>query len=107
LGIEALSRGATSALFVEENREACRTIQSNLRTTRLEQDAEVFEGRVEDALGWLARQKRRFDLIFADPPYAGLAPGRVGWLTFLISCAQVGHVLAEDGRLLIEHSKKE
>ncbi|MBV9463713.1 MAG: 16S rRNA (guanine(966)-N(2))-methyltransferase RsmD [Verrucomicrobiae bacterium] len=107
LGIEALSRGAASALFVESNRDAARTLRENLRTTRLEANAEIFESRVEDELGRLARQGRSFDLIFADPPYAGEAPGKMGWMPYLLGSDALHSILVETGRLLVEHSKKE
>lgn len=67
LGIEALSRGAVSAVFVDRDREAVKIVKDNLRTCGL--DAAV---RQEDALGFL-RRGERFDVIFVDPPYdAGL-----------------------------------
>ncbi len=67
LGIEALSRGAAAAVFVDKDREAVRIVKENLKTCGLR--AEV---RQEDALSAL-RRNERFDLIFVDPPYdAGL-----------------------------------
>ncbi len=66
-GIEALSRGAQSAVFCDKSREAVSVIRKNLAACRLE--AEVLEG---EALSCLARLKgRQFDLIFLDPPYDG------------------------------------
>jgi 16S rRNA (guanine966-N2)-methyltransferase len=65
LGIEALSRGAASAVFVEQEREAVDCIRANLRHCRLE-GGEVRQG---DALAYLAQEGEPFDLIFADPPY--------------------------------------
>ena len=67
LGIEALSRGATRAVFVDEREDACRLIKENLRRTRLEQDAQVVRS---DYLSYLDRCGERFDIIFLDPPYA-------------------------------------
>jgi 16S rRNA (guanine966-N2)-methyltransferase len=65
MGLEALSRGAASAVFVESDREVCRTIQRNLAKLGL-QDAEVV---CRDVLRFLAAERRRFDLILVDPPY--------------------------------------
>ena len=67
LGIEALSRGAKSAVFVDAATTACSLIRENLKRTRLQQ-----EGRVEccDYLSYLNRCTERFDIIFLDPPYA-------------------------------------
>lgn len=66
LGLEALSRGARSCTFVDESRAAERAIAENLRLTGLE-GGRVVRGEVH---GWLRRDRERFDLIFADPPYA-------------------------------------
>ena len=67
LGIEALSRGAKSAVFVDEREDACRLIKENLRRTRMEQDAQVVRG---DYLDYLRRCRDKFGIIFLDPPYA-------------------------------------
>ena len=65
LGIEALSRGAASATFVEQDAEAAQCIRDNLLHCRLE-----GEVRCEDALGYLDKTPPEpFDLVFADPPY--------------------------------------
>jgi 16S rRNA (guanine966-N2)-methyltransferase len=67
LGIEALSRGAQSAEFVESDRDAARIIQSNLRATDLEERARVHHTPVDVAL---RRVRGPVDLVFLDPPYA-------------------------------------
>ena len=67
LGIEALSRGAKSAVFVDQREDACKLIKENLRRTKLEQDAKVVR---MDYLDYLKRCKDKFDIIFLDPPYA-------------------------------------
>ena len=67
LGIEALSRGATKAVFVDAGEEACKLIRHNLRLTKLEQEASVIRA---DYLDYLKRSKEKFDIIFLDPPYA-------------------------------------
>jgi 16S rRNA (guanine966-N2)-methyltransferase len=69
LGIEALSRGAVSALFVERDRRALATIRENLRRTGLAGWATVVGGGVERFLDG-AGDERAFDLVFLDPPYA-------------------------------------
>ena len=67
LGIEALSRGAKSAVFVDEQESACKLILENLRRTRLEQDARVVRS---DYRAFLNSTKETFDIIVLDPPYA-------------------------------------
>lgn len=73
LGIEALSRGATHAVFIEKNRQALDALHLNLAHTRLSDRAEVLPFDCMQALERLARQKNRFNLVLLDPPYqAGL-----------------------------------
>ena len=67
LGIEALSRGAKSAVFVDSGEQACALIRENLRRTKLENDARVVRA---DYLEYLQRCNDKFDIVFLDPPYA-------------------------------------
>ena len=67
LGIEALSRGAKRAVFVDSGEPACRLIRENLKRTKLEADATVIRS---DYLDYLKRCRERFDIILLDPPYA-------------------------------------
>ena len=64
LGIEALSRGAASAVFVERDARAASAIRDNLRALELDQAV-----RRQDALRFLAANEGTFDLVFCDPPY--------------------------------------
>ena len=69
-GIEALSRGAASATFVERDAKACSVIVANLVRTRLAGSAAIVVK--ADALGWLSgpgAAAHPFDLVIADPPY--------------------------------------
>jgi 16S rRNA (guanine966-N2)-methyltransferase len=68
LGLEALSRGASSCVFVERDRQAARVIQSNLEKLRLT-GAVVVERDVVAALRDERDRRRRYDLVLADPPY--------------------------------------
>ena len=67
LGIEAISRGAASVVFVDSGEPACRLIRENLNRTKLTEQAQVLRS---DYLQYLKRCKDRFDIIFLDPPYA-------------------------------------
>ena len=67
LGIEALSRGAKSAVFVDEREDACRLIRENLKRTHLEETARVVRA---DYMDFLRNCREKFDVIFLDPPYA-------------------------------------
>ena len=67
LGIEALSRGAKSAVFVDAGEPACRLIRENLKRTKLEADARVVRS---DYLTYLKNCRETFQIILLDPPYA-------------------------------------
>ena len=67
LGIEALSRGAKSAVFVDAGEPACRLIRENLKRTKLEADAKVVRS---DYMAYLKRCREKYQIIFLDPPYA-------------------------------------
>ena len=67
LGIEALSRGAESAVFVDSREESCKLIRENLRRTKLEQNAKVIRS---DYLDYLNRCRESYNIIILDPPYA-------------------------------------
>ena len=67
LGIEALSRGAKNAVFVDAGEPACRLIKENLRRAKLENRGRVVRS---DYMDYLNRAKEQFDIILLDPPYA-------------------------------------
>ncbi|MCR4672916.1 MAG: 16S rRNA (guanine(966)-N(2))-methyltransferase RsmD [Lachnospiraceae bacterium] len=69
IGIEALSRGAESAVFVDKSREANKCICANLEKTRLGGSAQVLLMDVYAALNELEHKGMQFDIIFMDPPY--------------------------------------
>ena len=68
IGIEALSRGASSAVFVDNNPAAAAVIKENIQHTHFDDKASVYTG---DAVGVLRRLEGRehFDIVFMDPPY--------------------------------------
>lgn len=70
LGIEALSRGAASAVFVDASRAAARTVRANLAALGLDDVTRVVIADAARALGDLERGGAAFDWIFVDPPYA-------------------------------------
>lgn len=66
MGIEALSRGAEKAVFVDSSKIAVRCISENLRATRLEKQAQVVS---RDSYDYIRLTASRFDIIILDPPY--------------------------------------
>lgn len=98
LGIEALSRGAASALFVEEKRAAALVIEQNFIRTKL-------RGRVRigEVFAFLeaANEKDRYDIIFADPPYERTKSG--GEFTrLLVENRKLAALLESDGIFVLE-----
>jgi 16S rRNA (guanine966-N2)-methyltransferase len=89
LGLEALSRGAASCVFVDSSQEACRTIGANLEQLGLR--ATVL---CRDAVGALAADRARYDLIVADPPYTLAAYDRLA--------PHLVRLLAEDGLVVLQ-----
>lgn len=88
IGIEALSRGAAKAVFVEESGNAAACIRDNLKTTRLEGQAVVMNCDALTALKRLEEKGNCFDLIFMDPPYDMELERRV--LEYLSGSALIG-----------------
>ncbi len=97
IGIEALSRGAKRAVFVEKNPRALACVKENLAHTKLAGQAETMQ---TDALNALARLSGRelFDYIYMDPPYGKGLEKKA--LAFLADSS----LLAEDGVIIIEAS---
>jgi len=101
LGLEALSRGAAHATFIESAKAAAEVIEANLRDLGFEPQGTLVRRDVDRALADLGARKAAFDLIFADPPYA-LAVSQK------IAAAVAAHgLLAEEGRIVIERGKRE
>ena len=67
LGIEALSRGAKSAVFVDAGDKACKLIRENLHRCKMDNNAQIIRA---DYLQYLQTCRDKFGLIFLDPPYA-------------------------------------
>lgn len=93
LGIEALSRGAKSAVFVDQGRDAIAVIRENLKKTHLEDKAQVI---CCDYLSFLAKCRKQFRLIFLDPPYGEK------YLENAIKCISQIDILAEGGIIVAE-----
>jgi 16S rRNA (guanine966-N2)-methyltransferase len=102
IGIEALSRGADTADFVEQNAAVCAIIDANLAHTRFTERARVHRTRVAAFLARLAASPpapdQRFDLVFMDPPYA--APDIVAMATQVATSPG----LAPDAIVVVGHS---
>lgn len=106
LGIEALSRGAAHARFVEASRAACDTIRRNLSGAGVESGGGVVHARVEDPQA-IPRGEASWDEVLFDPPFAwcGSTEGRTIISEALQRVAQVG-VLAAEGRVWLRVERR-
>lgn len=93
LGIEALSRGAARAVFVDASEASLRVVRENLAITRLDVKAACVRS---DFLTYLSGQSEPFDLIFLDPPYAG------GYLEPALLKIREKRLLAQGGLVVCE-----
>lgn len=100
LGLEALSRGAASVVFVERGRAAADAIRSNAERLELSERATVLRREVRSALTGLAERGDRFDVIFLDPPY------RSGLQTVILDRLGALPLLETEGIVVTEHHHK-
>jgi 16S rRNA (guanine966-N2)-methyltransferase len=100
VGIEALSRGARSAVFVESDSAALRALRDNIDRLGLRAEARVMRDDAVRALSALARRGERFAVVFLDPPYA--SSGAADALATL----GTGAVLAPDAVVALQHATK-
>ncbi|MBX7112970.1 MAG: 16S rRNA (guanine(966)-N(2))-methyltransferase RsmD [Myxococcaceae bacterium] len=101
LGLEAISRGAVSAVLVDRDREALDLCRDNTQALGFATQVEIVAGPVEKAMSRLSLSHRSFDLVFIDPPYADEAGTAV--VTTLCALA----LLTPQARVCVEHSKHE
>ncbi len=93
LGIEALSRGATHATFVDTSAASLQAVKTNLEKTHLQDQAELVQ---RDCLSYLSQADKAFDLILLDPPY------QAGFLRPALELIYQNGLLASDGRIYCE-----
>lgn len=96
VGIEALSRGASEAVFVEKDKAALACIAKNLQKTRLSERARVLAAEAGAALRRLEAEGRAFDYIFMDPPY------RMGWEERMLELLRASSLCAGETTVIIE-----
>jgi 16S rRNA (guanine966-N2)-methyltransferase len=100
IGIEALSRGAAAAVFVDRDKKSVEVIRQNLALLQFSGDIRQI-----DAISYLQRQQERFDLIFADPPYSSTAERDA--LSELMLLPELLNAMTEEGLLILECEKKQ
>lgn len=98
LGLESLSRGAESCVFVDENRECVNTVKLNLASLRLN-GGKVVQNDVIKMLGRVSLTQ--YDVIFADPPYWKNTGDR-DFVKEMFESENLSNILTDDGMLVIE-----
>ena len=98
VGIEALSRGANLAIFVELDRKTVRTLRENLALTGFSDRAEVYCLDVIKALKVIDKAKGKFDIVFIGAPYGSPA------LEETLKAIAVTEIIDRDGVIVAEHS---
>ncbi|MBS4029000.1 MAG: 16S rRNA (guanine(966)-N(2))-methyltransferase RsmD [Ignavibacteriales bacterium] len=97
LGFEALSRGASRVVFVDDSTDSLDVLKKNISKLCVERKCDIVRS---DAMNYFARCKENFNLIFADPPYAFEQTNEI---PFLVS---QNNLLKVNGFLVMEHSKQ-
>lgn len=101
LGIEALSRGAREAVFVEDNPEALKVLRRNLEDLGLKDRTSVLPVSVRQALKKLAVHGADFDLAFLDPPYGGEQA------VAALQALAAAEIMAPTAWVVAEHSRRD
>ncbi len=101
LGIEALSRGAKKAVFVEKGRQALSLIHRNLSQCGMDGRFEILPKDVTRSIGILEQRGEAFDLILIDPPYA---KGLIQKTLLKLNSSRIHH---KDSMIIIQHDRRE
>lgn len=101
LGLEALSRGAKTAVFVDNSNDSIAIITENAHHTKLVQHTEIYRNDVLRALDRLVQDGRSFELLFCDPPY------KQGFVQVVLEKLDKHPIMALGGVVVIEHSRHE
>lgn len=101
LGIEALSRGARNAVFVDASPEAQRIIQENLKITRFRTQGRVFRAYAAKGIKIAEEQGFHFGGVFLDPPY------EEGWVDKTLRLLAESSILTPQAWVMVEHSQHE
>lgn len=101
LGLEAISRGAMSALFVDESAKSLKKTAENVKIVGAESETTLSRSDALIALKTAGKRDSRFSLILADPPYG------LGWPAKILRAVAAAKCREDEGVLVIEHHKKD
>ena len=97
LGIEAISRGVSNTVFVDDSKDAIKVITDNILSLKIQEKSEIVQS---SYLDYLSNSNKVFDLIFLDPPY------KLEELDKMISLISDRKLLTKDGKIICLYSKK-
>jgi N6-adenine-specific methylase len=101
VGLEALSRGAARAVFVERNPHLAEIINKNLAICGFDENYEIISATVEKGIKLLSKGRERFDIIFADPPYEKDIVKKIFHMQGICD------LISRNGVMVIQHSSRE
>ncbi len=99
IGIEALSRGARDASFIDQSKGAYKAIEANINKTKFKAESSVFNMSADQALGELGNKNKKYDVIFMDPPYTKDIINNT--LRLIVK----NNLLAQDGYIIVERPR--
>jgi 16S rRNA (guanine966-N2)-methyltransferase len=105
MGLEALSRGASSATFVELDKMAANCIRENIERLKVQDQAKLFQGNVFQIVQRWVNEHKSFDIIYADPPYQSHLIEDETHVSFnhkLLKIIDNGSLLSTSGQLFLE-----
>ena len=107
VGLEALSRGAKSAVFVDHNKECIKCIQNNLEKLEIKKQGKVIYGDVFLVLRKLEKEGKQFDIIYVDPPYElqrKTSEGEIAYSQQILTMIDQSEILKKGGVFFIEEA---
>jgi RNA methyltransferase, rsmD family len=100
LGIEALSRGASQAVFCDNSLDSIKIIKSNIEKARVADRSQIVSGDFKRCLRDMEAKNKSFDMIFVDPPYYK------GLFEEVLDTIRSCKILKKDGIVIVEHDAK-
>ena len=100
LGIEALSRGASQAVFCDNSLDSIKIIKSNIEKARVADRSQIVSGDFKRCLRDMEAKNQSFDIIFVDPPYYK------GLFEEVLDTIRSCKILKKDGIVIVEHDAK-
>ena len=101
LGLEALSRGALHAVFVDESKMCRAIIEENIQKTHMSGKTQIVQSDVFKAIQAFSNDGKRFDMIFMDPPYSH------NYVNKTLQMIEKNDIINENGVIAVEHHEDE